>query len=1074
MHCLSGAVTGDGDVTGANLRDLVNVDSSKERAVQFSAAGDKGPAESGLRHTPFHVAQSSVPIRHHAFHSADEATEFPEAHDEVPTKVEERQGFGEGGDSAQQALTADGRRSLLERKSASSSTTTEDDFDSLFKDDVPKKPKKGLDKGASSGETGSGKGNSGADSLSSLLSGTLNTGSNNKREQKSDARSKSNISSLTKAEKNRPMSKLKSMGTSSADFDFDLESSSNTRARDKGRSSPDSSIEDAFGSDSGGIFGSSNDFSNFGDSATSNGNLLASLGDAPDAHSDKPSRSPLDSTLTSMVNPFAQQPSMTPMTDQAEKWSKENLREFEHRMPNKMRDGPNPDSWYKNNISEKSVADLNRAREIRRTAEANQIATPIETVYTRAIKTVPAINYLGAGYDHVRGNPIGDPSSMGDPGLRPPVLRFSYAQNEDGVSNDLTVLQPIGGYVRPYVACKQSETVSELSTLNDYQNELSVDASLQGGDPIGLNSFSASAGYREFAKEVSKKDTKTYMLRTYCMRYEAGIAQGDQFKWNVTLAFAAAVEHLPDTFEGHNPHCGCSPEQWRQDEAADVCAGSNIPTWIRFIEQFGTHYLVRLFAGGKMTYQVTVKRSEVEKMKKKGADVKSQLKMQLVGVSGGGNQGVATTKNKSSSNYEMNVQKETLVIGGRPPANVSDPGALAVWADTVEELPMPVKFEVQPLHFLLPLEKQEAFKQAVAFYSKAVGLTSQDLSALTGVTRNLPTELTKATQVAWSGPPPGFAKCPEGQVVILGFAMHLNFKERGTDNFRISMCPPGREKCDGVGTASDVTDDGRIYILCGDEPINEIQQVVAETPIASGASVLEATCPDETVILGGFGISVQDGADGIDSFSVESCTTGQTVCTKTPSPGSVKNLLWMACIDKQYTGVRELINVATLGSHGKTNKHAPDQDGSVRVECPENTSIVLGYAMEMHTNMQLVRDKFIHCPEDGKACQLSGKGVDKGVLWVFDKHALFGWVICKTVNEPASHVATDVGKAKGTSKKKKGKKGKNEKHQHDGEEEQQPVADVPTEAPVTTDAAPLPEFNSTSTLQLADVKLSDL
>lgn len=131
---------------------------------------------------------------------------------------------------------------------------------------------------------------------------------------------------------------------------------------------------------------------------------------------------------------------------------------------------------------------------------------------------------------------------MGDPGLRAPVLRFTFAQNEDGVSNDLTVLQPLGGYVRPYVACKQSETVSELSTLNDYQKELSADACLQGGDPIGMNSFSASLGYKEFAKEAAKKDSKTFMLKTYCMRYEAGVAQTNNFRWYVAGSASRRAE----------------------------------------------------------------------------------------------------------------------------------------------------------------------------------------------------------------------------------------------------------------------------------------------------------------------------------------------------------------------------------------------------------------------------------------------------------------------------------------------------------------------------------------------------
>ncbi|KFG61774.1 perforin-like protein PLP1 [Toxoplasma gondii RUB] len=1083
MFGLSSAVKRDGEVPTANLRASLSPDSSKEDAMLLSAIGGIGPTESRLQHIPFRTTRY-LPIRSHVLQSTVERIESPEALNEVPTKVE-RNEFTEKGDKTEQVLTAQAdHKSLLEGRSESTSTAPDDDFDFLFEDDTPKKPKSRVNKGTSSDETSpgdrsSGEGSSDSDSLLSVVHRTKGNATQANKNQKRITHPKSKAQHQKKVTKKQGIPGSDSLGTSSADFDFDIDSSSNTQADDSQRQSlGDSSALDLFGSDTGDtgdIFGFSNSSSDGGNAAANDGGLFSSSGMGPTGASDETSANPLGSILGGVLNPFAQQQSITPMTDKADEWSKENMKAFEEKMPKKMRDDGSPDSWYKQAVPQESVADLNRMRENRRIAEENRAAAPLSAVYTKATKTVPAINYLGAGYDHVRGNPVGDPSSMGDPGIRPPVLRFTYAQNEDGVSNDLTVLQPLGGYVRQYVACRQSETISELSNLSDYQNELSVDASLQGGDPIGLNSFSASTGYRDFAKEVSKKDTRTYMLKNYCMRYEAGVAQSNHFKWNVTLAFAAGVSQLPDVFDAHNPECACSAEQWRQDQNAEACTKTNVPIWISFIEQFGTHFLVRLFAGGKMTYQVTAKRSEVEKMRNMGIDVKTQLKMQLGGVSGGAGQGTSSKKNQSSSEYQMNVQKETLVIGGRPPGNVSDPAALAAWADTVEELPMPVKFEVQPLYHLLPVEKQEAFKQAVTFYSKAVGLTPQDLSALTGVTRNLPKQLTQATQVAWSGPPPGFAKCPAGQVVILGFAMHLNFKEPGTDNFRIISCPPGREKCDGVGTASSETDEGRIYILCGEEPINEIQQVVAESPAHAGASVLEASCPDETVVVGGFGISVRGGSDGLDSFSIESCTTGQTICTKAPTRGSEKNFLWMMCVDKQYPGLRELVNVAELGSHGNANKRAVNSDGNVDVKCPANSSIVLGYVMEAHTNMQFVRDKFLQCPENASECKMTGKGVDHGMLWLFDRHALFGWIICKTVNEPAMHVATDVGKAKGNGKKKKGKKGKNKTNApNEVEEGQQLGADSPSQVSVPADADSGPTSKTMSSLKLAPVKLLDL
>lgn len=91
-----------------------------------------------------------------------------------------------------------------------------------------------------------------------------------------------------------------------------------------------------------------------------------------------------------------------------------------------------------------------------------------------------------------------------------------------------------------------------------------------------------------------------------------------------------------------------------------------------------------------MTYQVTVKKSELKKMSNRGIDVKSQLKLSVGGIGGAAGQDFSSDKSKLESQYEMKCEKETLVIGGRPPGDVSDPAAMAAWADTVEELPMPV------------------------------------------------------------------------------------------------------------------------------------------------------------------------------------------------------------------------------------------------------------------------------------------------------------------------------------------------------------------------------------------------
>ena len=70
-----------------------------------------------------------------------------------------------------------------------------------------------------------------------------------------------------------------------------------------------------------------------------------------------------------------------------------------------------------------------------------------------------SLGYLGSGYNLIRGNPLGDDHTPGDPGFRAPCIAFEWGHDKEGISADLTTLQPKGGYVRSYVSCQSAETV---------------------------------------------------------------------------------------------------------------------------------------------------------------------------------------------------------------------------------------------------------------------------------------------------------------------------------------------------------------------------------------------------------------------------------------------------------------------------------------------------------------------------------------------------------------------------------------------------------------------------------------
>lgn len=77
------------------------------------------------------------------------------------------------------------------------------------------------------------------------------------------------------------------------------------------------------------------------------------------------------------------------------------------------------------------------------------------------------IEYLGAGYDLIKGNPLGDNITLLDPGYKSNVIQMHWNKNVENISNSMKYLQPVGGWIRPYSSCHKVETV-RISDYNCY------------------------------------------------------------------------------------------------------------------------------------------------------------------------------------------------------------------------------------------------------------------------------------------------------------------------------------------------------------------------------------------------------------------------------------------------------------------------------------------------------------------------------------------------------------------------------------------------------------------------------
>jgi len=411
----------------------------------------------------------------------------------------------------------------------------------------------------------------------------------------------------------------------------------------------------------------------------------------------------------------------------------------------------------------------------------------------------PGIDYLGAGYDLVFGNPDGSPaaSSVTDPGFRVHVLKYNWDEEFNtcsGLESNWTC--PREATILPGSSCLQQSSSSEISSTRSFQRALQSDCSVRGsvkgsyGGFSGSASFSASRAMSSMQDTIQKRKTTTFQSKAVCVEYIASLKMGLTSNLLETLPdFNAAVKELPLTyvscFQMNSPGGPCpqrvdsafgdlppvKPTGRRlkaeadddddddDDDTDNKCAcDASVALYFRFIQLYGTHYTTRVEMGGKIVHRVEIKTSDVESLKSKqvdvtyGASMKASYKAGLGSVSAS----VATNGGNSaaSKSYDavMSVaQKEINInIGGSPNEDWRQ------WASSTTTAPMPIRYQLSSLVDLVSKvddRKAQLFALAVADYVAAYGKTlavsTSTNSIVTGLQINYSLQVGKMTSATF-------------------------------------------------------------------------------------------------------------------------------------------------------------------------------------------------------------------------------------------------------------------------------------------------------------------------------------
>ena len=250
---------------------------------------------------------------------------------------------------------------------------------------------------------------------------------------------------------------------------------------------------------------------------------------------------------------------------------------------------------------------------------------------------MPNVGYLFRGYDLIKGNPMPSRSPF-DPGFQQKIFKGTYGKDHQTDDRRYTIPDHVD--ILSKVACNIDFSTETITSLKEYQNDLSAHVSVSATGSLGIvkGSFSASSDYSKMKKQISSNSKIFIKSEATCLVYEALIQLYNPPK--LTKNFANAVKRL--------------------------AAGSM--SCVRFLESFGTHYVKQVDFGSRYAKIQEISKSEKENLDKKGINVNIAASISVVKSFHAGTKLGMKMSKKNLESYSNAVERTTEIsVGSKPP-----------------------------------------------------------------------------------------------------------------------------------------------------------------------------------------------------------------------------------------------------------------------------------------------------------------------------------------------------------------------------------------------------------------------
>lgn len=283
---------------------------------------------------------------------------------------------------------------------------------------------------------------------------------------------------------------------------------------------------------------------------------------------------------------------------------------------------------------------------------------------------VPEISYLGMGYDIFRGNPLEVEQGRADPGWQRLVYNLTYLPGQ--VTPDGQILQPDNTEIKIEDVCETSFVSDSIFGGSSYQRVAGKGVSASAGFSLrGFGAkFGASKVYKSVSGSISTFGSVYISTSAECRHYNAQLL--DTSSPSLHNDFLSALYMLPEDYNNYTASL-----------------------FHNFFQDFGTHVVKQVSLGGKYGQvsnftSSTFAEFEMESKEKGWGAGASFAAMISAGV-----EGMSQSEHAEGEYFISKSQFQFKYIsGGEFPKD----NLVATWEKSVAAQPMPVQFELTPIH----------------------------------------------------------------------------------------------------------------------------------------------------------------------------------------------------------------------------------------------------------------------------------------------------------------------------------------------------------------------------------------